>query len=268
VSPDDLGCGPAGTTLTPAGATAGQSYRYYDAAAAGNLIGSGSSFNTPLLSTSTSYFVSTYHTTTLCESTRTTALVAVQTCNAPVMISVTSAAYLEGIVTVDLGSLISDPDDNLDVTTLQIISQPLSGAVATLSALILTLDYKDLPFPGTDSLTIEICDLTEICTRQKLAIETAGDITLFNAVSPNDDGKNDTFILQYIDLLTDTQKNRVTIFNRWGDMIFETKNYDNKDRVFKGLDKRGEKVPSGTYFYRIEFNSGRAARMGYLVLRH
>jgi gliding motility-associated-like protein len=267
ISAADLGCAPAGTTLSPAGALAGQSYRYYDAATAGNLVGNGTSFNTPLLSASTTYFISTYNTTTLCESTRTPVLVTVQTCNPPSVIATTAGAYLEGIVTVDLNPLISDPDNNVDVSTLQIISQPVSGATATLDALMLTVDYNGLPFPGTDVLRIGVCDLTAICIEQELTIETAGDITVYNALSPNADGKNDTFILRYIDLFTDTQHNNVTIFNRWGDVIFETENYDNKDRVFKGVNKGGSEVPSGTYFYKIEFSSGREAKMGYLLLK-
>jgi gliding motility-associated-like protein len=267
IGTNDLGCAPVSTILTPTGATAGESYHYYDAPTGGSSAGSGISFTTPSLSVSTTYYISTYNTTTLCESTRTPALVTVQTCNAPVVIATTSAAYLEGIVTVDLTPLISDPDDNLDIGTLKITSQPASGATATLHSLILTVDYTNLPFTGTDDLTIEICDLTEICTQQKLTIETAGDIAVYNAVSPNDDGKNDTFILQYVDMFTDTQKNKVTIFNRWGDVISEIENYNNKERVFKGLNKSGNEVPSGTYFYKIEYTSGRAARMGYLVLK-
>jgi gliding motility-associated-like protein len=267
IDTDDLGCAPASTTLTPAGAVANESYHYYDAPAAVNSTGSGISFVTPPLSVSTTYYISTYNTITLCESTRTPALVTVQTCNAPVVIATTSAAYLEGIVTVDLISLVSDPDDNLDIGTLKITSPPASGAIATLNGLILTVDYTNLPFPGTDDLTIEICDLTEICTQQRLTIETAGDISVYNAVSPNDDGKNDTFILEYVDMFADTQKNKVTIFNRWGDVISEIKNYNNKDRVFKGLNKNGDEVPSGTYFYKIEYTGDRAAKMGYLVLK-
>jgi gliding motility-associated-like protein len=72
--------------------------------------------------------------------------------------------------------------------------------------------------------------------------EVSGDIEVFNAISPNADGRNDTFMLQYIDLFTYTQDNKVIIFNRWGDVISEIKNYNNKERVFK------------------EFNNGRAAR--------
>jgi gliding motility-associated-like protein len=263
----DLGCAPASTTLAPAGAAVNESYQYYDVLTGGNSAGNGPSFTTPSLSVSTTYYISTYNTTTFCESTRTPALVNVQTCNAPVVIAATSAAYLEGIVTVNLSPLVSDPDDNLDISTLKIISPPASGAIATLNGLILTVDYNNLPFPGTDDLTIEICDLTEICTQQKLTIETAGDISVYNAVSPNDDGKNDAFILQYVDAFADTQKNKVTIFNRWGDVISEIENYNNKERVFKGLNKSGNEVPSGTYFYKIEYVSGRAAKMGYLVLK-
>lgn len=50
-------------------------------------------------------------------------------------------------------------------------------------------------------------------------------------------------------------------------MIWETENYDNKDRTFKGLNKNGNEVSSGTYFYKIEFSSGSKAETGYLSLK-
>jgi gliding motility-associated-like protein len=261
-----LGCAPASTTLVPTGALDGETYRYHDAPTGGNLLGSGMSFATPSLSTSTTYHISVFNTTTLCESTRTPALVTVEACNAPVVLDVTSAAYIEGIVTVDLSTLISDPDNNLDIGTLKIAAQPQSGATATLDEFILTVDYTSLPFPGTDIVTMEVCDLTKICTQQEVTIEITGDVEVYNAISPNADGKNDTFVLQYIDLFADTQNNKVTIFNRWGDVVSEIKNYNNKDRVFKGLNKNGNEIPSGTYYYRIEFDGSRKARTGYLVL--
>lgn len=61
--------------------------------------------------------------------------------------------------------------------------------------------------------------------------------------------------------------NHVTIFNRWGDAVFEVSNYNNTDRAFKGLGKNGQKLPSGTYYYKIEFTGGRKMQIGYLSLK-
>lgn len=50
---------------------------------------------------------------------------------------------------------------------------------------------------------------------------------------------------------------------RW----FETENYDNVNKVFVGLNKNGNELPTGTYFYKLEFSSGGATRTGYLSLK-
>jgi gliding motility-associated-like protein len=263
----NLGCAPASTTLNPTGASAGEEYKFYDVATGGSPINSGPSFTTPSLTVSTTYHISTYNTSTLCESTRVPAVVNVQTCNPPVFDATTATAFIEGIVTIDLEELISDLDNNLDPSTLQILSQPASGAPASLNGFIMTIDYSGLPFPGTDNVEIEICDLTGICTQQELTIELEGEIEIFNAVSPNNDGSNDQFFIQYIELFPDTENNHVTIYNRWGDVVFEISDYNNTDRVFKGQSDNGKDLPSGTYFYKLEFKSGRPLKTGYLSLK-
>jgi hypothetical protein len=46
-----------------------------------------------------------------------------------------------------------------------------------------------------------------------------GDIIVFNGVSANGDGKNEIFRIEF-DLIPETRTNRVTIFNRWGDLVW------------------------------------------------
>ena len=74
-------------------------------------------------------------------------------------------------------------------------------------------------------------------------------------------------IFQGIELLPETKENTVSVFNRWGDEVFTTTNYNNSGRVFKGLNKNGDELPTGTYFYKIEFASGRKSQTGYLSLK-
>ena len=132
---------------------------------------------------------------------------------------------------------------------------------------VLTVDYKGVSFAGTDRLTIEACDMASHCAQSEVTIEVVGDITVYNALSPNGDPLNEVFIIQYIDLLPDTQKNKVTIFNRWGDVVFNVDDYDNQSRVFRGLNNSGSELPTGTYFYRIDFSGGTPSKTGYLSLR-
>jgi gliding motility-associated-like protein len=74
-------------------------------------------------------------------------------------------------------------------------------------------------------------------------------------------------VIQNIETLPDTRENKVTIFNRWGDLIWEGVNYDNRSVVFTGLNKNGNEVASGTYFYKIEFPNGRETKTGFVTVR-
>lgn len=82
-----------------------------------------------------------------------------------------------------------------------------------------------------------------------------GDLDITDGVSPNGDGKNDFFYIGNIA----KYKNSVEIFNRWGRPVFTAENYDNVNNVFKGIAEgkavvnQGEKLPTGTYYYKIQY---------------
>jgi gliding motility-associated-like protein len=186
----------------------------------------------------------------------------------PVIETTTTAVPIEGIITLDLEPLISDPDNNLDPSSLYLVTTVSEqGASASLTDFILTLNYGGVQFFGSDRVTVGVCDLSSECSEEELTIEVSGDVIIYNAISPNGDASNDTFIIQYINILPETQSNKVTIYNRWGDVVFEISNYDNQSRVFTGMNKNGNELPSGTYFYKLEFASGRRMKTGFLSLK-
>jgi gliding motility-associated-like protein len=187
--------------------------------------------------------------------------------NMPPQIEATTVTVaVGGIVAIDLEPLLSDPDNNLDLSTLHIKSQSSEhGASASLNELTLTLNYESVTFVGTDHITIGICDLLEECAEQELNIKVTGDeVIVHNAVSPNGDQKNDFLMLEGIESFGE---NKVTIFNRWGDLVFDVSDYNNTDRAFTGVNKNGNELPSGTYFYKIEYGTGRKVKNGYLSLK-
>lgn len=186
--------------------------------------------------------------------------------NPPVIAEGSAAAPIDGKLVIDLLPLLSDPDDNLDLSTLRIVTPPSSGAAATIEGTNLVITYTGT-FGGTETITIEVCDEFESCTQEQLRIEVIGDIEVFNAVSPNGDNLNAILRFQYIDVLSDTKDNHVSIFNRWGDVVFEIDDYNNTTRVFTGLSNDGKELPTGTYFYRIDFIGGRQSKTGYLTLK-
>jgi gliding motility-associated-like protein len=84
-----------------------------------------------------------------------------------------------------------------------------------------------------------------------------------NAITPNDDGKNDVLIIDNIEKFPQAE---LTIFNRWGDVLYIGKNYRN---TWNGTNQKGDPLPEGTYYYilRLNLNDGKILRGDMTILR-
>ncbi|WP_374402138.1 gliding motility-associated C-terminal domain-containing protein, partial [Flavobacterium sp.] len=100
----------------------------------------------------------------------------------------------------------------------------------------------------------------------------ACDITVYNAVSPNDDNSNDFFFIDGLECYPD---NTVEIYNRWGILVYDETGYDNNLKSFKGISEgrntinKNELLPDGTYFYILKYTdeeNKKHDRSGYLYL--
>lgn len=262
-------CTPAALTLSASGLVNGQ-YRWYALPTAGVMVSSAATYTTPILTASTTYYVAIFDGS--CESTRTpvTASIAPPSCtNHPPEIEVTPiTTQIGSTVTLSLVDLITDSDDNIDLSTLVIVSPPASGATARIdNEYNLVVDYTGIAFSGTESITVRVCDIYAACATQAFSIDVVGEIEIFNALSPNGDQKNAVFLINNIQYLDDTRLNHVSIFNRWGDVVWEGTNYNNDTVAFTGKSKNNDDLPSGTYFYKIEFTGGHRQETGYLVIK-
>ena len=93
-------------------------------------------------------------------------------------------------------------------------------------------------------------------------------IKIYPTISPNADNINDEWIIDNIALYP---SNRVKIFNRWGDMVYEERGYDNGGKVWRGNSNThftalGHELPEGTYFYIVDPGNGMPEFSGYVVL--
>ena len=71
-------------------------------------------------------------------------------------------------------------------------------------------------------------------------------IRIPNAFTPNGDGRDDTWQIEFIEQYPD---NTVTVFNRWGSKIFSAENYSRANE-WRG-DINGQPAPVGTYYYVV-----------------
>lgn len=127
-------------------------------------------------------------------------------------------------------------------------------------------------YSGSDTFDYSItnqCGLTDSNSVSILVNATPPptSILVYNGLSPNGDSFNPYFRIENIEVLE--PNNKVSIYNRWGDKVFEVDNYDNGDptRRFNGESDNGKALPSGVYFYKIEFTSGNPELTGYLALK-
>lgn len=72
-------------------------------------------------------------------------------------------------------------------------------------------------------------------------VQQVNPLIIPNAFTPNGDGVNDTFVIPGLDTYT---QNEIVIINRWGNNVYEKKNYQN--------DWTGNGLPEGTYFYVLK----------------
>ncbi len=70
------------------------------------------------------------------------------------------------------------------------------------------------------------------------------------AITPNGDGKNDNLQFPGLEAF---EKNKLVIYNRWGNIVFEKENYQISGELFEGL-KNGEELPADTYYYILTFD--------------
>ncbi|MDY0989466.1 gliding motility-associated C-terminal domain-containing protein [Flavobacterium sp. CFBP9031] len=160
---------------------------------------------------------------------------------------------------------VENPDTELgivrwDDTTLKWVNEG-----GTTTDLLTGADYSKLvttQVGGYGLFTIAIV---------KKTITPDSDLIIYNAVSPNGDGINDSFYIKGINKYPD---NRVEIYNRWGVKVYDATSYNENDVMFKGYSdgrstvKRGEGLPAGTYFYVLKYNKNNTIieNTGYLYI--
>ncbi|GAB4253226.1 MAG: hypothetical protein Kow0079_08560 [Vicingaceae bacterium] len=94
------------------------------------------------------------------------------------------------------------------------------------------------------------CYITDTLT-VGLDSEKDCELIFYSGLTPNGDGNNDVWIIENIEMFPE---NKVTIFNRWGNVVWEGENYDNVNVLWEGKSSDGVDLPDGTYFYVATVN--------------
>lgn len=108
--------------------------------------------------------------------------------------------------------------------------------------------------------TVQVTD-SHGCTLTLVIILTEPDeLEMPTGFTPNGDGSNDAFVVHGLDAWPD---NQLTVFNRWGNVVFDQLNYRND---WRGENQQGQALPNGTYFVVLRLGHDRILQ-NYVDLR-
>lgn len=146
------------------------------------------------------------------------------------------------------------PQNAINPSSISIVTPPLHG-IASVAADSLILYMPEQSYIGQDEFVYAICDYFRNCDNAHVLV-LINDLPFFipEAFSPNGDGVNDKFEIQG---LAKYQTVEIEIFNRWGNIVYQSKNYGEgkgKSGFWDGTATSGLRVgsgpvPSGTYYY-------------------
>jgi gliding motility-associated-like protein len=86
------------------------------------------------------------------------------------------------------------------------------------------------------------------------------DLAIPNAISPNNDGINDAFVIPGLEYYSNV---KFTLFNSWGTIVYESNDYKND---FAGLTESGQRLIDDTYYYVLQISSDLEYK-GYLIIK-
>jgi len=135
-----------------------------------------------------------------------------------------------------------------------------------------TMPYKEIKWSNdvVDALCIDglrsgdygviVTDQNDCTTQENFRINPDPNcidcFTSIKVMTPNDDGRNDAFIMNCVDT---APNNHLEIYNRWGQLIFEIDDYqcisgDEAD-CWRGRTRTDRLVEEGGYFWVLEFDN-------------
>ncbi len=117
-------------------------------------------------------------------------------------------------------------------------------------------------FCGLDAFAYSLCNEID-CDTATVSIYVRCDTPEpKTAFSPNNDGINDGFRIIGIEQYPD---NQLSVFNRWGQIVYRKEQYENNVAPWKGTYNSYD-LPDGTYFYVLEYGNGNRLT-GYVEIR-
>jgi gliding motility-associated-like protein len=176
----------------------------------------------------------------------------------------TANVYEPELLTVTLNSQVLFNGHNISfyngndgsITTI------VNGGTPEFTYLWSTADTtKNLSNLTAGTYSVIVTDANGCTATASITLTQPLELAMPNAYSPNGDGFNDFFVIHGIEAYPN---NVFTVVNRWGNVVYEKKNYHNE---WNGNNNNGGQLPDGTYFVILDINEGEIILKGYVDMR-
>ncbi|WP_430411066.1 gliding motility-associated C-terminal domain-containing protein [Kordia sp.] len=269
-------------------------YNWYEPSNPDQIIFTGTSFETPILTTNTSYEIEVINENNCPGISR-----------ALVNITIVNCVDLSIEKTVDtpmpsigetIAFTITITNNSTDDATNIVIEELLPSGYEYVSHITTTGLYDattqlwtiaTLPAGNSATLTVTVTvtdiddytNIVQIISQAEIDLDitnnSAEALTLPDCLeipsgfSPNDDNVNDVWEIACLDHFSD---NELIIFNRWGTIIYKTRNYANdwNGTANQGavIFKKNQQLPAGTYFYILKLQGNTTEKTGWVYINY
>jgi gliding motility-associated-like protein len=112
--------------------------------------------------------------------------------------------------------------------------------------------------------TVTVTDANGCVNTAAVNVSVNSDFAIhpYSVITPDGNGENDTWIVDHIERYPNA---RVRIINRWGEEVFHSQNYSNA-AGWKGVNKKGDVLPEGAYYYIITLDGDSKVYRGAVTL--
>jgi gliding motility-associated-like protein len=190
--------------------------------------------------------------------------------NIPDYLEVWNTKAVDDMITIGIDQsasidVLANDSSHVDERTLTIIQNAVNGNSYIDLGNWTVLYTPNINYLGFDSIVYLVCDYQDVCDTALVSINVEDIITVPELFTPNGDGQNDILL---IDGLENYQNNSFTVFNRWGNKVYENTNYQNQwdgnSNVRFVLGSRELSV--GVYYYILKYSNWTKEKTGALFL--
>ena len=191
-------------------------------------------------------------------------------------VSITNKSVANEVIYIEVDFLQNDKFSDVDELEISILNQTDQyGKMHLIENNTLMIYYPYENSYGTDTIRYQICSENKKCSKALVIVNAVDpnqvELLIPSSFTPNNDGTNEKFFIKGIE---NYPENEFIVFSRWGTKVFEKRNYSNDDAWDGGYNKAGvklgpgDKLPKGTYFFKLIIKDKEYVKSGYIVIKY